>query len=328
MPSRMIDVIKSAELIVRELLALQPHERFAIVADPMSSDEMLQALCGVAAGVGADYCVLTQPTRPTSRKNEMCPAIEAALEKVDVMVGLTGSGGAPTYSKAVKRLLDDKRIRVLSMVMRDIEIFTRGGATADYRALLDDGRTLAALWEQGRTMSITSPGGTEIVAPIAHDNVIIECGYADRPGMEAAFSDGEVSCRPLEGEAEGIIVVDGPMAVLGTLSAPIRLRVARGRVVAVEGEGREAAELRRIVAEVSNADNIAEFGIGLNPACRRNGRFEEEKKARGNVHVALGDNIFYGGSIESPVHMDMVVYRPTVRLDGRVLVDDGQVRLG
>ena len=83
--------------------------------------------------------------------------------------------------------------------------------------------------------------------------------------------------------------------------------------MSVGGDGPEAARLRQIVDTVANADNIAEFGIGLNGASLRNGSFQEEKKARGNVHIALGDNIYYGGTVRSPVHLDMVIYRPTVR---------------
>ena len=52
---------------------------------------------------------------------------------------------------------------------------------------------------------------------------------------------------------------------------------------------------------------LAEFGIGLNPLSRRNGDFQEEKKARGNVHAALGDNLVYGGNIQSAVHIALVI---------------------
>src|SRR5690606_3654219 len=123
-----VDLIRSADLIVRQLLELKSGERFAIVADPMSAPEMVDALAGVAAAVGAEFTVLTQPTRRPERKNEMSPMIEAALEHADAMVGITASSGAPTYSKVVKRLLDAKSLRVISMVMRDVDIFTGGGA--------------------------------------------------------------------------------------------------------------------------------------------------------------------------------------------------------
>jgi leucyl aminopeptidase (aminopeptidase T) len=130
---------------------------------------------------------------------------------------------------------------------------------------------------------------------------------------------------PQVNTAQGIIVVDGPIAHIGQPASPITLRVEKGRVVSVSGESPQSDELRSIIETIKNADNIAEVGIGLNPACRRNGDFEEEKKARGNVHIAIGDNIFYGGDVYSPVHMDMVIYQPTVTMDGQKVVDQGHL---
>lgn len=132
---------------------------------------------------------------------------------------------------------------------------------------------------------------------------------------------------PRQGKVNGVIVVDGPIAHIGMPDSPIRLEVSAGRVTAVEGASRQAEELRHIIESVENADNVAEIGVGLNPLSRRNGDFEEEKKGRGNVHVAIGDNIFYGGSVQSAVHMDMVMYRSTVHLDNRTIVDHGIVQI-
>ena len=118
-------------------------------------------------------------------------------------------------------------------------------------------------------------------------------------------------------------MIDGPGTGIARPATPIRVEVRGGKAVSVSGDGPEAAHLRHILETVPNADNIAEFGIGLNGASLRNGSFQEEKKARGNVHIALGDNIYYGGTVRSPVHLDMVIYRPTVRLDDCVLVENG-----
>ena len=77
--------------------------------------------------------------------------------------------------------------------MRELSNFTSGGALANYRELYAEGRALASLWAAGRRMRITTEAGTDIAAPIAADDVIVECGYATEPGTNAAFSDGEVS---------------------------------------------------------------------------------------------------------------------------------------
>lgn len=327
MNPRTIDTIRSAELIIHRLLDVKPGEQVALICDPHSAMEMVYALAGVVESAGAEYTILMQPTRTTERKNDLTPVIAKGLEAADVMIGLTGSSGASTYSHIVKRLYDKKQLRSLSMVMRTLDNFTEGGARADYEALYADGEKLAAIWRQASHIHLTTPLGTNLRAPITGEEVFIECGFATEPGLEAAFSDGEVSQMPRVNTAEGVIVVDGPIAHIGLPASPIRLEVKGGKVVSVSGEPRQADELRHIITTISRADNIAEIGIGLNSACRQNGDFEEEKKGRGNVHVAIGDNVFYGGDVQCAVHMDMVLYRPTVRLDERVVVDEGLVRL-
>ena len=289
---------------------------------------MIDALTEALQDRDIEHAILTQPNRAPDRKNDLNPAISAALGATDVMVALTMTSGAPIYSARIKELIDAKQIRFMSMVMRDMDIFTRGGATADYKALHADGVRLRDIWSAGRIMRITSDAGTDIIAPIAHDDVLVECGYATAPGTSAAFSDGEVSSRPLEGMAQGIFVIDGPGAVIGLPETPIAVHVADGAVTDIVGNSAQADHLRQILATVQNAGNIAEFGIGLNPACRRNGKFEEEKKRRGQVHIAIGDNIVFGGTTHSAVHLDLVITDPTVTLDGQVIVDQGQVRLG
>ena len=322
---RSIDVARSADLIIRRLLAVKAGEQVALVCDPHTEMSMAYALAGVVESVGAEYTILVMPTRGTDRKNELTPPIERALEAANCLIGLTGSCGAPTYAKAVKRLFDERRLRAISMVMRSLDNFTEGGARADYDALYADGERLAELWRAADRIRVTTPAGTDLSAPIGGEAVMIECGFATEPGQEAAFSDGEVSQMPRSGTAEGVIVVDGPIAHIGTPDEPITLRVSAGRVTAVEGTSPQAEELRRIIERVPDADNIAEIGIGLNPACRRNGDFEEEKKARGLVHIAIGDNVFYGGDVECAVHMDMVQYAPTITLDDRLVVEAGEV---
>ena len=326
-----------ARLIVTELLAVRPGEQVAIVLDPESEMEMARALAAAVARAGAESTLLTIPSRETERKNELTPVVERGLEGADVLIGLTRSGGAPTYASAVKALYRARRLRGMSMVMRTMENLTSGGALADYAALKREGEALASLWRKASRIRVTTPAGTDFRATVAGEEVFVECGYATEPGQEAAFSDGEVSQMPNEGAGEGRIVVDGPIAHLGAhlgahpgaqagaADAPLALTVEAGRVVRVEGTDERAGRLREIVATIPRADNVAEVGIGLNPACRRNGDFEEEKKARGLVHIAIGDNVFYGGTVRCAVHMDMVMYEPTVWLDDTVVVEAGRV---
>jgi leucyl aminopeptidase (aminopeptidase T) len=324
--NRVIDAIKSADLIVRRLLAVKPGEEVVMVADPETDMEMLQALSGVIQSIGAEYTIAIMPTRPAERSLSMTNFIEKGLEAADVVIGLTRGSGAACYSPTIRRLRKERGLRQLSMVLRDLDIFTKGGATADYEKILETGIKLRDAWMKGETIEVLTPKGTNLKAKLSTAIPFIEAGFAREPGEEAAFSDGEVSQGPMEGTAEGVVVVDGPIAHIGQPANPLCLHFKKGRLVKIEGDEAAAVQLQDIVDRVKDADNFAEIGIGLNPNCLRNGKFEEEKKRLGNVHIAIGRNTgSYGGTIAAMIHLDMVVYEATVKTDKMTLLSDGKL---
>ena len=69
-----------------------------------------------------------------------------------------------------------------------------------------------------------------------------------------------------------------------------------------------------------DARNIAEFGIGTNDSAKLSGVLLEDEKVMGTIHIALGNNISMGGSVNVPIHLDGVVKKPTVWMDGKLLV--------
>jgi leucyl aminopeptidase (aminopeptidase T) len=324
--NKIIDAIKSADLIVRELLAIQSGEEVVLIADPETDIEMLQALSGVTQAAGAECTIAIMPSRPVAESLKMTRFIDKGLEAVDVVIGMTKASGAACWSPLISTLKKEKGLRYLSMVLRDLDIWTKGGATADYHEILKAGKRLLSVWERGKEIYLTSSKGTDLKAQIGGAPPFIEAGFATQPGQTAAFSDGEVSQGPIQGTAEGIVIVDGPIAHIGLPANPIRLEVEKGRVVKIEGDERGVRELCDIVENVKDADNFAEIGIGLNPNCLQNGKFEEEKKRLGNVHIAMGRNTGgYGGTIASMVHLDMVIYDATVKTDRDILLQDGKL---
>src|SRR5690606_6394907 len=131
---------------------------------------------------------------------------------------------------------------------------------------------------------------------------------------------GEAAIAPVEGTAHGVIVIEHSMDNLGLLDEPIELTVRDGRVQEIRG-GRSAEALRRLLAESDdNATNLAEFAIGTNPAARLTGNLATDKKVRGSVHVAVGDSLSLGGTVRSDVHLDGMLLKPTVLVDGLPVV--------
>ena len=68
------------------------------------------------------------------------------MDACDVFVGMTTASGAAIYNNHLKELINQKKLREVSICLRSIDNFTRGGALADYEAVYADGEKLQAIW--------------------------------------------------------------------------------------------------------------------------------------------------------------------------------------
>ncbi|HHX50174.1 MAG TPA: aminopeptidase, partial [Clostridia bacterium] len=68
-----------------------------------------------------------------------------------------------------------------------------------------------------------------------------------------------------------------------------------------------------------------ELGIGLNDQAVLSGIVLEDEKVVGTVHIALGDNSTFGGTVEVASHLDGVLLKPTLWLDGRRILEKGRL---
>ena len=121
----------------------------------------------------------------------------------------------------------------------------------------------------------------------------------------------------------------GPAAVfaagLGVLDEPLVLTFEDGLLVNAEGKG--AAALLKQLGDAPKARNLAELGIGTNDKARFTGVILEDEKICGTVHIALGSNDTFGGTVAAGIHVDGVMRKPTLLLDGRIVVADGLLKV-
>jgi leucyl aminopeptidase (aminopeptidase T) len=176
------------------------------------------------------------------------------------------------------------------------------------------------------SVRVTSPAGTDVtVSTRGREPKGWYTGIVREPGEASAFPGGEVSFPPVEGTSNGIIVLERVMTDIGRLETPITLTVVDGEAIEIAG-GAEADRLLQLIEGVVGATNIAELGIGLNPAARISDDITESKKKTGTAHFALGDNAGgYGGVVECPLHLDGMLFDVTITIDGETVVRDGIV---
>ena len=194
----------------------------------------------------------------------------------------------------------------------------------DYVELQEKADAGARLFEGARQVRIRSPKGTDVTLGVAGRPIDKDVGLVGRETDLSNLPAGEICLAPLEDQAAGTVVFD--LAFWdGRRIEDLEVRFERGVATPV----RAKREFEFFCGVLDAADDaariIGELGIGLNPAVGEPcGYTLTDEKILGTVHLALGDNRMLGGANDSVLHWDMMILRPTVEVDGRVLLDDGE----
>lgn len=310
----------TARRMFEQVLAVRPGERVVIVTDFERPRTITDLLASVATLYGCEVVVVAMAAREMGGE-EPPPAVAAAMRAADAVVVQTSH--SMTHTNAEREAL---RVgaRVCNVREVDEEMMVRGGMTADYEVVDRITRRAVELLRGARTARVTTPEGTDLRMDLTGRPAFGLSGFAREPGQFSGLPDGEAAIAPVEGTTEGVLVSPYLIEKIGAVREPFRLEVEGGRIVRVEG-GAEAQALREILERKDpGARNFAaELALGTNPACRVIPKSREVKKRLGQAHVALGDNLSLGGAVESAVHLDIVLLRATVALDGEVVLREG-----
>src|SRR4051812_22393391 len=291
--------------VVRDYLGTQAGERFVLVTDDAVAVEIYEAILQAARDCDVDPLHARIGTRLTSGAEPPAPVV-AALVAADVCLCIASRS---IYHTTAKGIAQQSGTRGCFNAPADIGAWTEGAMAADYTAIRQVAERLAQRLREGRLVRVTSPAGCDIsVSREGREPRGWYTGIVRNPGEISAFPGGEVSFPPVEGSSNGVIVFERVMTDLGRIADRITISVEDGLATAIEGDD-DAARLRALIEGVPGATNIAELGIGLNPAARITDDITESKKKLGTAHFALGDNAGgYGGVVESPIHLDGVVF--------------------
>ena len=319
-------IIAGARKVVRTLARVTAGEKVLIVAD---TDTMTVAAALATAALDITPEVVTTVMNPVVVDGDEPPAIvAAALLAADV--ALLPVSFSISHSTATRSALQHGT-RVLALPATTPDQLVRGGAEADFEAASPTVRKMGELLTAASKARLTTPGGTDCAFDLtgrsgnAHDCIL------DRSGKFSAFPNIEANISPVDGTTEGTIVFDGsiPNLRIGPLRTPVRCTVKAGNIVKVEG-GPEADMIRKVWAEMGDAAvyNIAQLAIGLNPAIYMlTGVWAQDHGAFGTVHIGIGTSANLGGTTTAACHFDGMMYRPTLRLDGHTVLEDGELRI-
>jgi aminopeptidase len=224
-----------------------------------------------------------------------------------------------------RRSASKKGVRVATFpgITKDVMI---RGMNADYKKISRLSIKLKKILEKVHFIRVIAGAGTDISFEVAGRTAFASGGLFHKKGESGNLPTGETFLAPIEGTANGVFVVDGSFAGMGLIkNAKIRIEVKNGMAMNISG-GKYAKKLQKTLDEVGNdSRNIAEFGIGTNDSAKLSGILLEDEKVLGTVHIALGNNISMGGSVNVPIHVDGVIKNPTVYIDKKILMKNGKL---
>jgi leucyl aminopeptidase (aminopeptidase T) len=301
-------------------MQIESGERLLIVTD-VPLREIATALFLAGMEIGADALYIELPEMQVNGE-EPPQAVAELMAKMDAVIcpaskSLTHTDARRNACAAGARVATMPGITKATMIR---------GMSADYQRVARLSDKVAAILNAGKTAHLTTPAGTDIEVPIATSQAISSRGLVTQSGSYGNLPSGEAFLMPEEGKANGVFVVDASMASIGiTDDAPIRIVVRDGYATEISG-GRHADKLKQILARAgTGADNLAELGVGTNYAAQICGLILEDEKVLGTAHLALGNNVSMGGNVNVKLHLDGVMYRPTLRIDGKLLLNDGKL---
>jgi leucyl aminopeptidase (aminopeptidase T) len=312
----MDDLDRAVRAVLHECLGVKEGEEVLVVADPIT-ESIGERLRNEAADAGAE-AVLAVITERASHGAEPPRTVAEAMAASDVMLAPTIQ--SLSHTAARKRASDaGARCATLPGVTEDMLARVM---SADMEGLRRKGHAVAQALDDASEARITDANGTDLVLDISGRDAIPDAGELTEPGAFGNLPCGEGFISPVSGD--GTLAVDGALAGIGLADQPVELVIEGGHLTSARG-GQGMAFMELLTVHGENGTNIAELGVGTNEKAKLTGEILEDEKIAGTIHVAFGASAGIGGTVQVPVHLDCIVMKPTLRLDGAAIVRDGEL---
>jgi leucyl aminopeptidase (aminopeptidase T) len=310
------DLDRAVHAVVRECLAVKDGEEVLVVCDPRTQ-RVGERLRDEAAEAGAEAVLAVITERP-SHGAEPPRTVAEAMAASDVLMAPTMQSLSHT---AARKRATDNGARAATFPGVTEEMLARV-MSADMEGLRRKGHAVAEALERATEARITDANGTDLVLDISGREAIPDAGELTEPGAFGNLPCGEGFIAPVTGN--GTLVVDGSLAGIGLAEEPVELVVEGGHLTSARG-GQGMAFMNLLTEHGEDGTNVAELGIGTNEKAILTGEILEDEKIAGTCHVAFGASAGIGGTVQVPVHLDCIVMKPTVELDGEAIVRDGEL---
>ncbi|WP_153722594.1 M29 family metallopeptidase [Sporosarcina cascadiensis] len=326
----MVDLFKK-EL---ELCKLKPTETMAVLTSGDVRADYAKAFLTAANEIGANSFELKLPpvkggisgSFGVTPLTDNRVAVEV-LKKADLVIDLV----LLLFSKEQLEL-QESGVRIL-MVVEPFHVIKRM-----FPKESDKGRVLHAteLLKEAKELRFTSKAGTDVTYQLGQYPILTEYAYADEPGRWDHLPSCFAAATSNDKGVNGTVVLDKGDIFFPFnryFQEPVTLTIKGGYVTSIEG-GFDAMLMKDYMEsfEDPRAYAVSHIGWGLNERAKWHSLALDDqvfgmdgRAFYGNVLFSLGPNSELGGDNDTECHLDLPMSNCTLYLDGKLIVEDGDV---
>jgi 2,5-dihydroxypyridine 5,6-dioxygenase len=257
-------------------------------------------------------------------------AVIAALGKADLVIDCTVEG--LLHAPELGAILSGSA-RVLMISNEHLDHFDRITFDDDLARRVELGHQ----WlKAARTMTVTSPGGTQLNVELAGAFTAGSSGITQGPGSIAHWPGGLVLAFPAANTVNGQLVLapgDVNLTFNRYIESPITLTIEADRITSIEGHGVDRMLFESYLSAFDDdAYATSHIGWGMNQHARRDAMaLFDRREVWGTELRAVAGNVLYSTGANEHAgrftagHFDLPMFGCTVMLDDRPVVIDGQL---
>lgn len=316
--------LNNARKVVRLLGNAQPGMNVLVLYD-FYTQHNVEPLAIAVHEAGANVHLL-QIEGGLSHGRQFSKIVAEAMRAADLVIALTQANAA--HTEARQRATREGVGVIVLPESSKADFFMAEGWNADFEQLRPEIEGLANALTKASTARVTNEAGTDITMSIAGRNGRALHGFANTQDISAGYCL-ESSLAPVEGTAEGIIVVNASIPGIGLLhDETVRIIVERGMAVAIEG-GHQARRFSDLLKSFNDplVYNIGELGVGMNPCCTLDGTMLSDESVYGSIQLALGTSAYIGGTVKAAAHYDTILTQAKMWLDDQLVLENERVLL-
>lgn len=323
------ELIQSVRLITDVCLEIAPGENVLCITDGEEKMDVITLIAAECRARGAETAViLLEPRKAHHHEPPRC--IARVMKEADVVI--TMAYGELMHTKARK-----------DACAAGVKYAAVGGVTKEYLARLNLTREdlievriltekIAQRLTEASSAHLITQLGTDLRMSLEGRNGIALLPFGKKGSFCMVPAYAEAPIAPIEDSVEGIAVVDGTMVGAenfeGLVEEPFKVYFEKGRMVNISG-GKDAKRLESLLDTLEDeARTFAELAVNSNPKVPKKFTGSRmDNSIAGHVHIGLGRNDHIGGKSTAEAHLDLLLTRATLILDGKPVLENGNLRI-